>query len=288
MLPALGCASSSTIPPAAPPSAANPRETAPSEPFAPTPTPEQTPPLATAPADVPVVHREPSERHRAVVAAPDRTDDDRQLDAGRKPAQLLAFLELEPGMQVAELQAGFGYTTELIARSVGPDGKVFAQNNAFVRERFLEPHWTQRLATPPMANVVRLDTELDHPFPPQVHDLDMVLIVLFYHDTYWQQTDREAMNAAVFAALKPGGSYVVIDHSARRGDGDSGVQTLHRVEESLVRGEIEGAGFSLREQAGFLRNPEDPRDWNASPRAAQESGLRGMSDRFVYRFVKPG
>lgn len=210
------------------------------------------------------------------------------MDAGRKPAELLAFLDLKPGMRVADLMAGFGYTTELMARAVGPEGVVYAQNNRFVRERFAEPTWTERLATPAMANVQRLDTELDAPFPADLDDLDMVVMVLFYHDTYWQKVDREAMNAAIFAALRPGGSYVIVDHSAAEGAGATGVQTLHRVEESLVRQEVEAAGFRLVERADFLRNPADTRDWNAAPRAAMESGRRGESDRFVVRFRKPG
>lgn len=243
-------------------------------------------PEPTAPA-VAVAARTPTAAQRAIVAAPDRLPDDTALDAGRKPAELLAFLDLKPGMRAAELIAGFGYTTELMARAVGPEGKVYAQNNRFVREKFLEPAWTERLALPQMANVQRLDTELDAPFPADVRELDMVTMVLFYHDTYWQGVDRKAMNAAVFAALRPGGSFVVIDHSAREGDGATAVQTLHRVEESLVRREIEAAGFRLVETAEFLRNPADTRDWNASPRAAQEAGKRGESDRFALRFVKP-
>jgi len=80
---------------------------------------------------------------------------------------------------------------------------------------------------------------------------------------------------------------VPVDHSARAGAGAAGVQTLHRIEESQVRAEVEAAGFTLAEQADFLRNPDDARDWNASPRSAAEAGRRGASDRFVYRFVRP-
>jgi predicted methyltransferase len=246
-----------------------------------------TPPTEPAATEVRASTRTPSAAQRAIVAASDRLPDDTALDQGRKPAELLAFLDLQPGMRAADLIAGYGYTTELMARAVGPQGKVYAQNNRFVREKFLEPAWTERLALPQMANVQRLDTELDAPFPRGVHELDMVTMVLFYHDTYWQGVDRKAMNAAIFAALRPGGSYVVIDHSAREGDGAGAVQSLHRVEESLVRREIEAAGFRLVETADFLRNPADTRDWDASPRAAHEAGKRGASDRFALRFVKP-
>ena len=246
-----------------------------------------TPPAPQPEQSTQPTTREPTADQLAIVAAPDRLPDDTVLDEGRKPAELLAFLDLKHGMRVADLIAGYGYTTELMARAVGPEGKVYAQNNRFVLEKFLEPMWTERLKLPQMANVQRLDTELDAPFPADVHDLDMVTMVLFYHDTYWQKVDRTKMNAAIFAALKPGGSYVVIDHSAKAGDGATQVQTLHRVEESVVVDEIEAAGFTLAESADFLRNAADPRDWNASPPAAHEAGKRGTSDRFVLRFVKP-
>ena len=222
---------------------------------------------------------------RAVVAAPDRSDADRALDAGRHPAEMLAFFKIGPGMRVAELGAGGGYTTELLARSVGPSGVVYGQNNKFILERFAEQPWSERLGKPVMKNVVRVDREFDDPLPPEAHDLDAVFIVLFYHDTVWMKTDRAKMDRAVFQALKPGGVYAVIDHSARSGTGLADVETLHRIDEQTLRKEIEAAGFKLVAEADFLRNPSDARDWNDSPRAAAER--RGTSDRFVLEFVKP-
>nr|WP_293172688.1 SAM-dependent methyltransferase [Nannocystis sp.] len=223
----------------------------------------------------------------AIVAAPDRGEEDRVVDAQRKPIELLAFLDLKPGMRAAELMAGFGYTAELLARAVGPSGQVFGQNNRFVLERFAEKGWSDRLAKPVMKPVQRVDRELDDPLPPEAKDLDAVLMVLFYHDTVWMKVDRARMNKAIFAALKPGGSYVIVDHSGRSGTGVSEAQTLHRIEAALVRKEVEAAGFRLAAEGEFLRHPEDPMDWNASPRAAEAKGLRGESDRFVFKFVKP-
>jgi predicted methyltransferase len=188
-------------------------------------------------------------------------------------------------MNVAELGAGGGYTAELLARTVGTTGKVYAQNSQFLLDRFAEKPWSDRLAKPVMKNVVRLDRPFDDPFPPEVEDLDAVLIVLFYHDTFWQKVDRERMNQAVLRALKPGGVYGIIDHSAAAGHGAADVETLHRVEEKTLREEVEKAGFELAASADLLRNPDDPRDWNASPRVAGER--RGSSDRFVLKFVKP-
>ena len=226
-----------------------------------------------------------AERIAALVAAADRDPADRALDAGRHPVETLAFFGVQPGMQVAELMAGGGYTAELLARAVGPDGKVWAQNNRFVLERFAEKPWTARLAKPVMAPVVRVDRELDDPLPPEARDLDAVFLLLFYHDAVWMEVDRAKMNAAIFAALKPGGVYAVIDHRARPGSGLADVKTLHRIEESEVRREIEAAGFVLDATGDFLKNPEDGYDWNASPSQAGER--RGTSDRFVLRFVKP-
>lgn len=221
----------------------------------------------------------------SVVDAADRSADDRALDAGRKPKELLAFLGVTRGMKVGEIAAGTGYTTELLARAVGPEGKVYAENNRFVVEKFADKPWAARLAKHVNANVVRVDRELDAPFPPEVKDLDVVVDVLFYHDTVWMKTDRAAMNRAIFAALKPGGAYVIVDHSGRTGTGTTETDTLHRIEEKIVRDEVLAAGFVFEREGTFLKNDKDTRDWNASPRAAADK--RGTSDRFALRFTKP-
>jgi predicted methyltransferase len=219
------------------------------------------------------------------VTATDRSEADRALDAGRHPAELLAFAGVRSGMRVAELGAGGGYTAELLARAVGSRGVVYGQNSRLILERFAEKPWSERLAKPVMKNVVRVDREFADPLPPDARDLDVVLINLFYHDTVWMGVDRARMNRAVYAALRPGGAYVVVDHSGATGSGTKETQTLHRIEETAVRTEVEAAGFHLAATADFLRNPEDRRDWNASPRVAGER--RGTSDRFVLRFEKP-
>jgi predicted methyltransferase len=222
---------------------------------------------------------------QAAVDAPDRDAADRALDAGRQPARTLAFFGIRPGMRVAELGAGGGYTTELLVRVVGPQGRVYGQNSPFLLARVAEQPWTARLAKPLMKNVVRLDRDFDDPFPADLHNLDAVLIVLLYHDTVWMKVDRARMNRAVFAALAPGGVYGIVDHSAKPGTGLSVAESLHRIDEATVRSEIEAAGFQLAAQGDFLRNPDDARDWSPSPRAAGER--RGTSDRFVLSFVKP-
>lgn len=222
---------------------------------------------------------------RAIIQAPDRSADDRKLDAGRHPDQLLAFIGAKPGMRIAEIGAGLGYSTELLARAVAPSGVVYGQNNRFILERFAEKPWTERLTKPVMKPVVRVDREFDDPLPVEATKLDAVVNVMLYHDTVWLKTDRARMNRAIYSALRPGGVYVIVDHSAKAGSGVAEVETLHRIEEKVVRQEVEAAGFKLVADADFLRNPEDTRDWSASPRTAGER--RGTSDRFVLKFAKP-
>jgi predicted methyltransferase len=220
----------------------------------------------------------------AIVAAPDRTDADRQLDAGRHPGELLAFLGLAPGMHVAEIVAGAGYTTELLARAVAPKGKVWAENPAgFLK--FVGAPYKERLARPALKDVVRADRPIDSPLPPEARNLDAVVSVLVYHDTVWLGVDRDKMNKAVFEALKKGGEYVVVDHSAAPGHGIDDVKTFHRIEEEAVTREVLRAGFQAAGSANFLRNPDDGRDWNDAPNAAADR--RGTSDRFVLKFVRP-
>lgn len=254
------------------------------------------PPEAAAAPDRPVQSPAPAARRApvgvevpphiaAIVTAPDRSEADRALDDGRHPGELLAFFGVAPGMKIAELMAGGGYTAELLARAVGPSGTVYGVNSPWVLERFAEKPWSERLKKPVMKNVVRVDREMADPLPPEAKDLDMVIAVLFYHDFFWMEVDRAALNAAVFRALEPGGIYAIVDHSAREGAGADDVKTLHRVEQSIVRDEIERAGFELVAEGDFLRNPGDTRDWNAAPSAAAEH--RGTSDRFVLKFIKP-
>jgi predicted methyltransferase len=222
---------------------------------------------------------------RAAIAAPDRSDKDRALDAGRKPGEVLAFFKVAPGQKVGELFSGPGYTTELIARAIGKTGKLYAQNTKEILDRFARQPLSERLALPAMRNTVMVEQPTETPFPPEVKNLDAVICILNYHDYVWQKVDRAKMNASVFAALKPGGVYGIVDHSAAQGSGLRDVETIHRIDEDTVKQEILAAGFKLDAESDTLRNPADPRDWNASPRAAAEK--RGTSDRFTLRFVKP-
>jgi predicted methyltransferase len=243
---------------------------------APTPTPP--PPPYTPAADVPAPIKD-------AIAATDRSDADRALDAGRKPGEVLAFFHVAPGQKIGELFAGGGYTTELMARTVGPSGVLYAQNTTEILDKFARKPWTARAAKPVMKPVVSVERPMDDPLPPEAKDLDAVITILNYHDTVNMKIDRAKMNAAVFAALKQGGVYGVVDSSAADGSGTRDTDTLHRIDRAVVVEEVTKAGFKLDDESQVLRNPSDPRDWNSSPRAAGDK--RGTSDRFVLRFVKP-
>jgi predicted methyltransferase len=221
-----------------------------------------------------------------IVAAPDRSEADRKLDPGRKPAEMLAFLEVKPGMKVEDVGAGPGYTTELLARAVGTNGKVYMQNDPRWLS-FLKDALAERFTHPAMKDVVRAEIPFDDPVPDAVKDLDLVVMNVIYHDVVNMPVDRAHMNRRIFEALRPGGAYVVIDSSAKDGTGIAETKTLHRIDEQVVKQEVQQAGFKLVEEGNFLRNPADARDWNASPRAATELGKRGQSDRFALRFVRP-
>jgi predicted methyltransferase len=221
------------------------------------------------------------------IADEDRFDEDRKLDFGRKPGEMLTFFKVAPGQRIGELFAGGGYTTELLARTLTVNGKLYAQNTKDILDRFAREPLTKRLARPAMQSTVMLELPSEAPFPPDVKELDAVICVLNYHDLVWQKVDRAKMNAAVFAALRSGGIYGIVDHSAAKGSGLRDVETLHRIDEEAVKQEITAAGFTFDGESNVLRNPADARDWNASPKAAADAKKRGTSDRFIFRFVKP-
>jgi predicted methyltransferase len=210
----------------------------------------------------------------AIIAAPDRSDADRKTDERRDPTKLLAFTGVAPGMTVLDMGAGAGYSTELMARSAGPNGKVFGQDDKS-RERF-----EARAKTPAMANVVYLVRPYDEPVPADVRNLDLITFFFAYHDVSFANVDRARMNKALFDALKPGGVLVLADHSARPGDGTSVASTFHRIEERVVKDELAAAGFQLVAEGDFLRNPQDPRDTIVFKSPVKV-------DEFVLKFQKP-
>jgi len=211
--------------------------------------------------------------YRAMLANPVRTDRDREFDKRRDPVELLQFAGVRPGMRVLDIATGGGYTSQLLALAVGPSGTLWAQTpqpGAALNER---------MTAHPQANFIVAKRPFDDPVPPEAAPLDLVTLILNYHDISYLPVDRDAMNRKIFAALKPGGRYVIVDHSALPGSGISAGKTLHRIEEAFVVAEVQRAGFVLDREGGFMRNAADTRTDSSAP--------PNPTDKFVLRFVKP-
>jgi predicted methyltransferase len=267
--------------------------------------------LQAQPATPPIT----TEQIAAIIASPDRSAADRTNDLRRKPEQMLAFIGVRPGMTALDLSAAGGYTTELLARAIGPSGAVYGQSQPRDPNRappaapegnsnptatpapapqaarpaprpspvaLAERDASLKSAGAQAASIVAVSRPFADPVPPELANarIDLVTLMFNYHDLGHMGVDRGAMNKAVFAALKPGGVYVVADHAGRPGSGISEAGTLHRIEEAFLRQEIEAAGFKFLGDAQFLRNPNDPRDKN-TPDPPQPK------DDFVLKFIKP-
>lgn len=209
---------------------------------------------------------------KAILANPERPANERALDVVRKPEEMLKFYGVKPGDKVADLVSSRGYYTAILSQVVGEKGVVHSAHPTFrdeTRERFKNSLY---------ANVKLLEGGMGTVALPGDGSLDFVLINLDYHEV--DPADRAAMNKKVFAALKPGGVYGVVDHSAQDGAGDQFRKSLHRIEKTLVIKEVTAAGFVLAKEGEMLRNPGDPR-------AESVFVDRGKSDRFVLRFEKP-
>lgn len=217
--------------------------------------------------------------YNALLAAPDRSDADRKNDIRRKASELLAFTGVRPGMKVLDMATGGGYSTELMARAAGATGVVYGQEAPNGPPGGIKAY-EARAKTPAMQKVIRLMRPYDDPVPAEVKDFDLITFFFEYHEMERAKADRAKMNRRFFEILKPGGILVVTDHSARSGDGIAQGATLHRVEESLVRREIEAAGFRLIAEGNFLRSPTDKRDITVFKNPVP-------NDEFVLKFQKP-
>ena len=212
--------------------------------------------------------------YKQAVASPLRTGEDRDADARRKPLEFLQFADVRPGMKVLDIAAGAGYTTQLLALVVGSNGTVWAQSAK--AGLALE----ERLTRHPQANIVPLVRPFEDPVPDGIPKLDLITIIMNYHDIVYMPVDRAKMDKRLFDALKPGGHFIVMDHSAKAGSGISAAKSLHRIDEQVVLDEFRHAGFQLEKEGDFLRNPADPRD-----KAFFDTNIQ--TDKFALRFVKP-
>ena len=224
----------------------------------------------------------------AAVAAPDRPAEQVKLDAVRKPAEVLAFAGLKPGDRAVDLFAGGGYYTEIMARAVGPKGGVLAWLAAPETNPKMLEGWTALKARVPNAAYFVTPTNA---FALPASAFDFAMIHLNYHDTYWESAkyhftrmDPDGFLKTVYQAMRPGGTVAVIDHVANPGgDPREVADKLHRIDPAVIKADFARAGFVLDGESDLLRNPADDHS-----KLVFDPSIRGVTDRVVYRFKKPG
>ncbi len=220
------------------------------------------------------------------VGDPSRPDADRARDANRKPGGTLAFAAIRQGAVVADYLANGGYFTRLFADLVGPGGHVYAvELNEVVSFPNVAAGYTQLQAWgrgQPNVTISTLPASADLRFP---QPLDVFWISQNYHDLHDKflgPKDAEAFNRQVFAALKPGGTYLVLDHAAAPGSPADVTETLHRIEAATVKREVLAAGFELVAESALLANPQDPHT-----KGVFDPSIAGHTDQFLLKFRRP-
>ena len=221
----------------------------------------------------------------AAIADAGRPDADKQLDADRKPAEMVLFAGIKPGSRVMDLMPGPGYFTRIFAKVVGDKGWVYAfvpaEIDPIIAKRFPGIDIKKQFAAYPNASV--LHGPINSLAAPE--SLDVVWTAQNYHDfhdPFYAPADLALVNKAVFNALKPGGVFIVLDHAAADGSGLRDTNTLHRIDEATVKTEVEAAGFKLVGESRVLRNPKDPRD-----KLVFDPSIRHHTDQFILKFMKP-
>jgi predicted methyltransferase len=209
----------------------------------------------------------------------------RGTDARRHPAELIAFSGLKPGDRVLDLIPGDGYWTRIFSRIVGPQGRVYSvwpENYARVAQGNVRT-LREIAASPDYANV-RVDVQ-PTPALTAPEPLDLVFTAQNYHDypdEFMGNIDPGQLNRAVFAMLKPGGTWFIVDHAARPGAGMGDTERLHRIDPAIVRRQVEAAGFTYVGESRVLANPADDHSLPVF-----DPAIRGHTDLFVLRFRKP-
>lgn len=236
-------------------------------------------PTATAQAPLPA---------EAVVSAADRLIVDKARDLSRKPVEVATFAGVKPGMRILDLYSGGGYFAELFARMVGAQGAVVAHNNPaylqFAKDELVLRDYPHRLPN------VRVMIAENNKLQLAEASYDLIFFSLGYHDLAldkpeegWPKIDAAALRRMMFAALKPGGTLLIIDHRANPGvDAMTPGAELHRVDPAVVTSELQDAGFRLVATSDLLANPADDHLHSVFDRA-----IRGQTDRFILKFSKP-
>ncbi len=221
------------------------------------------------------------------VASPDRSADNVKLDESRKPAEVLKFLGLRPGMRVADPFGGNFYWAEITGRAVGPKGHVTVwQPQQFYTQRTYDAYQAVQAKEP---NVWMRVSPMESPDLP-AGKYDFMLINMDYHDVYWENAKRgiprmdpDQWLKTIYAAMKPGGTVGVIDHIANPNDDTRAtVEKYHRIDPNIVKADFKRAGFQLVATSDMLRNLADPHDV-----LVFDPSIRGKTDRFVFKFRKP-
>jgi predicted methyltransferase len=226
----------------------------------------------------------------AAAIASQRMPTDRVEDAWRKPQEVLQFLEIAPGHHVLDFYAGPGYYSELLAHIVGPTGQVLIYNNELYNQA-AHNGLTSRLARKRLPNAIRINAPSNY-LKLEPGSLDRVLIVLTYHDIYWQPGDSpepmgdpDKVLRILREALKPDGLVVVIDHIANptvRDDITPVANRLHRIDPQVVRADFERAGFVFVDESNVLRHPDDDHS-----KSVFNASVRHYTDQFIYKFRRP-
>jgi predicted methyltransferase len=223
---------------------------------------------------------------KAAVADSARPEVDTKRDAERKPADMLVFAGIRPGMKVVDLIPGSGYFTRLFAKAVGPKGYVYdyfpAELDAAVKKHGGDPH-NQGKPFAAYGNVGAIHGMMETFVTPE--KVDLVWTSQNYHDlhdSFFGPADMAAVNKAIYASLRPGGIYIVLDHAAAAGSGTRDTETLHRIDEATVKSEVEAAGFKLVGESNVLRNPKDDHTLKVF-----DPAIRGRTDQFILKFRKP-
>ncbi len=218
----------------------------------------------------------------AAIADPARPDSDRMQDTNRKSQQVLEFSGVMPGDRVADFIPGRGYVTRLLSKIVGAQGHVYAFIPKELPDKFANGI---KAVTNDSAynNVSVVRKPVNHFDTPE--KLDLVWTSMNYHDLrldFLGPANITKLNSAIYDALKPGGIYLILDHSAETGSGLRDTSTLHRIDPSLVKEEVEAAGFELVAEADILNNPADDHMMNVF-----KPDIRGRTDKFIFKFRKP-
>ena len=215
----------------------------------------------------------------AAVADAGRPATDSARDADRKPAETVAFAGVKPGDKVVDLFPGGGYFTRIFSKIVGPKGHVIAMWPPGVPEKMTAAA-KAIAADPGYANVSEAEQKIAD-LPPA--EADVIWTSQNYHDIHnIPAVDMAAVDKSIFAALKPGGIFIILDHVATPGSGFADTSTLHRIDPVAVKKEVEAAGFVLKGESDLLKNPNDPHSAKVF-----DPSIRGKTDQFLFSFEKP-